>query len=95
MHTVLVYVHVHSENIEQFIDETKKNAQQSRDEPGVIRFDVFQEKTDQTKFLLIEIYQTPEDQALHKETSHYIEWRDNVAQMMAEPRTGVPHIQLF
>ena len=39
-----------------------------------------------TRFVLIEVYRTPEAAAAHKETAHYAKWRDTVEPMMAEPR---------
>ncbi len=35
------------------------------------------------------------DAKAHKLTAHYITWRDQVADMMAEPRTGVTWSGLF
>ena len=37
----------------------------------------------------------PEAPAAHKETKHYLAWRDAVASMMAEPRTSVKFTNLF
>jgi (4S)-4-hydroxy-5-phosphonooxypentane-2,3-dione isomerase len=55
-------------------------------EEGIARFDVLQDKEDATKFVLVEVYKTADAPAQHKETVHYLEWRDTVADMMAEPR---------
>ncbi|HYK92292.1 MAG TPA: antibiotic biosynthesis monooxygenase, partial [Acidobacteriota bacterium] len=38
---------------------------------------------------------TPADAGRHKETAHYAKWRDTVAPMMAEPRTGVKYSNVF
>jgi len=64
-------------------------------EPGVARFDVIQQADDPTRFVLVEVYRTPEDAARHKETLHYIAWRDAVADMMAEPRTSVKYANIY
>ena len=85
----LVYVHVKEDSIDEFLHATIENAEASRQEPGVVRFDVIQQEDDPTRFLLIEIYRTEEDPARHKETSHYLKWRESVASWMAEPRQGV------
>jgi quinol monooxygenase YgiN len=61
----------------------------------VARFDVVQQLDDPTRFVLIEIYRTPEAQAAHRETAHYLQWRDTVAPMMAEPRTPVKFAPVF
>jgi autoinducer 2-degrading protein len=35
------------------------------------------------------------DAAAHKQTAHYLNWRDSVADMMAEPRKGVSYAGLY
>ena len=64
-------------------------------EPGIARFDVIQQADDPTRFVLVEVYRTPEAPAAHKETAHYAAWRDTVAPMMAEPRTSVKYANVF
>ena len=64
-------------------------------EPGVARFDVIQDPEDPTRFVLIEVYRTAEAPAAHKETAHYLTWRDTVAPMMAEPRTSRKYVNLL
>jgi autoinducer 2-degrading protein len=88
---VHVSVHVKPGSVDAFIAATRENARNSVREPGIIRFDVVQQDDDPTRFLLIEIYRTPEDPARHKETAHYAAWRDTVEPMMAEPRRGVKY----
>lgn len=88
MHIVHVYVHVKPEHVEAFRAATLANARSSVQEPGIARFDVVQEKDDPRRFVLVEVYRTPEDPARHKETAHYRTWRAAVADMMAEPRSA-------
>lgn len=83
---VHVDVHVKPDRVEDFIDATLANARESVNEPGIARFDVVQDNEDPARFVLVEVYRTPEDPARHKETAHYQTWRDTVADMMAEPR---------
>jgi quinol monooxygenase YgiN len=89
MHIVLVHVHVKPEAAAAFEAASAKNAAASRDEPGVARFDVLRQREDPARYLLVEVYRTPEAAVAHKATAHYLEWRDAVAPFMAEPRTGV------
>jgi quinol monooxygenase YgiN len=89
MFIVLVYVHVKEESIDAFMRASTVNAEASRQEPGIVRFDVIQQEDDPTRFILIEIYRTEEDPAHHKETAHYLKWRETVAPMMAEARQGI------
>ena len=92
---VHVYVHVKSESVEAFRQATIENARQSVQEAGIARFDVIQQADDPTRFVLVEVYRTPEDPARHKETAHYQTWRDTVAEMMAEPRSSVKYANVF
>ncbi len=92
---VHVYVHIKSEFVEVFRQATIENARQSVEEAGIARFDVIQQADDPTRFVLVEVYRTPEDPARHKETSHYQTWRDTVAEMMAEPRSSIKYANVF
>ncbi len=89
MHVTLVHVHVKPQHVAAFVAATKKNHEASIKEPGNRRFDVLQSNDDPTAFVLYEAYATAEDAAAHKETAHYREWRDTVADFMAEPRKGI------
>lgn len=92
---VHVHVHVRPDQVEPFRQATLENARQSVREPGVARFDVIQQQDDPTRFVLVEVYRTPEAPAAHKETKHYQRWRDAVAPMMAESRSSVKFSNLF
>ncbi|HOL94121.1 MAG TPA: antibiotic biosynthesis monooxygenase [bacterium] len=89
MYIVQVFVHVKSDQIEAFKAATIENARNSVREPGIARFDVIQQADDPARFVLVEVYRTPDDPARHKETAHYQVWRDTVEPMMAEPRRSV------
>jgi quinol monooxygenase YgiN len=91
MFIVHVHVHVKAECVEGFREATLENAAHSRQEPGIARFDVVQQMDDPTRFVLVEVYRTPEDANRHKDTAHYQKWRDTVADMMAEPRRSVKY----
>jgi autoinducer 2-degrading protein len=88
MSTVLVQVHVRPEFRDAFIAATRINFQQSRNEPGNLRFDLLQAPDEPDRFILYEAYRTEEDARAHKETAHYLLWRETVAPMMAEPRAA-------
>ena len=94
MLVVHVHVQVKVEYVEAFKLATLANASESIREPGVTRFDVVQQLDDPTRFVLVEVYRTPEAPAAHKETSHYQVWRDAVAHMMAVPRTSAKYTNL-
>ncbi len=95
MHIVHVSVHVKSDAVEAFRAATIDNAHNSMQEPGVLRFDVLQQPDDPTCFLLVECYHTQADQLTHRETAHYLRWRDAVADLMAEPRAATKFAPVF
>ncbi|HVN04796.1 MAG TPA: putative quinol monooxygenase [Bryobacteraceae bacterium] len=92
---VQVHVTVKSEFVEAFRKATLVNASQSVTEPGIVRFDVLRQKDNPAHFVLFEVYRTPDAVAKHKETPHYLTWRDAVAGMMALPRTRVEYENVF
>lgn len=91
---VHVHVRVKPDALESFKAAALANAQASRREPGVVRFDLIQDRDEPTHFVLVEIYRGPEASAAHKETAHYATWRDTVAPMMAEPRKSTKFVNV-
>jgi quinol monooxygenase YgiN len=92
---VHVQVHVKPDRVDAFKAATIENAANSVEEPGIARFDVLQQADDPARFVLTEVYRSPEAAAAHKETAHYRRWRDAVADMMAEARTSVRFANVF
>jgi autoinducer 2-degrading protein len=95
MYVASVTIFVKSESIQSFIDATFDNAQNTRKEPGNVRFDVLQAEEDPSQFLLYEAYHRKEDFAAHQQTAHYSRWKQAVTDLMAQPRQGVKHHALF
>src|SRR5512146_3199713 len=87
MHIVHVFIHVKPEKLQEFKKACELNAASSIQEPGIARFDFLQQADDPTRFLLVEVYRTPEDAGKHKETAHYNRWRETVEPLLTEPRT--------
>jgi (4S)-4-hydroxy-5-phosphonooxypentane-2,3-dione isomerase len=95
MLVVHVHVRVNAEAVGDFIEATIENARNSIREPGIARFDVVQQTDDLTRFVLIEVYRDEAATKAHKETAHYLKWRDTVAPMMKEPRASTKFSNLF
>lgn len=91
MVVTIVHVKVKSEHIQDFIEATKLNHQKSIQEPENRRFDLLQSPENPSQFILYEAYQTEAGAKAHKQTQHYLTWRETVAPWMAEPRQGVPY----
>jgi quinol monooxygenase YgiN len=95
MLVVQVHVHVKPEAIDAFQAATLENARNSVQEAGIARFDILQQSDDPTRFVLIEVYRTPEAPGVHKQTPHYAKWRDAVEPLMAEARRSVKFSNVF
>jgi len=84
--TTVCNVHVKPDRIDDFRDASLANAEGSRQEPGITRFDLFQQADDPTRFILYEEYLDADATQAHKQTPHYLAWREAVADMMDTPR---------
>lgn len=92
---IQVFVRVKPDAIAAFRDATLENARGSLREPGVLRFDVCQDREDPTRFVLFEVYRDAEAPVAHKATAHYLAWRAAVDDLMAETRTSRRLTNLF
>ncbi|RPI43546.1 MAG: antibiotic biosynthesis monooxygenase [Bacteroidetes bacterium] len=89
MFVTIVHVEVKKEHVEEFIRITAENHHASVREPGNLRFDVLQLAGDPARFALYEAYDSESAAAAHKQTAHYLKWKDTVAAWMARPREGI------
>ncbi len=95
MKVTLVHVEVKAEHVAGFTKACRLNHLASVAEAGNRRFDILQSAEDSCKFILYEAYSSEEAAAAHKQSVHYLHWRDTVADMMASPRQGIVYNGLF
>jgi (4S)-4-hydroxy-5-phosphonooxypentane-2,3-dione isomerase len=95
MYVVCVTIFVKKGEEEKFIEATLDNCRETRKEPANLQFDFLRCEDDAQRFFLYEAYYTKNDFALHQQTPHYLKWKETVASMMAQPRQGVKHINIF
>lgn len=95
MYVTIVYVHVKPAHVADFIESIRINHENSVREPGNLRFDILQSAEDPTRFAAYEAYESEAAAKAHKETPHYLAWRELAADWMAEPRVGVRYDGLF
>lgn len=95
MFVTIVKVKVKAAHIDDFVAACELNHNESIQEPGNRRFDILQQPDTPTDFILYEAYQTADDAAAHKQTTHYLKWRDTVASWMAEPRQGISYNGIY
>ncbi|SET66823.1 autoinducer 2-degrading protein [Nitrosomonas marina] len=89
MYVTIVHVSVKPEHVVAFKEACRLNHEGSVRESGNLRFDILQSEEEPTQFVLYEAYKTQQDAMAHKETQHYLDWRETVAEWMTEPRHGV------
>lgn len=90
-----VSIFVKTETRDAFIEATLENAYNTRKESKNLRFDFLQCLDDPDRFFLYEVYRDESGMDYHKTTSHYQKWRKTVEKMMARPREGIKHKNLF
>ncbi len=95
MHILMVYIHVKPEMVDAFIEATLANARGSNQEPGVARWDFNQQQDDPTRFCLYEVYRSKDALAAHRETAHFLTWREAVKDMMVSERTRTEYTNLY
>jgi len=94
MIVTIVHVEVHPDHIESFIRASTENHLESVKEPGNLRFDLLRNEAEPTRFVLYEAYENQDAAAAHKQTAHYLKWRETVAPWMARPREGIRYTGL-
>ena len=95
MFVTLVHCHVRAEHADAFAAACRANAEASSRESGNLRFDVLRLVEDPTRFVLYEWYADEASAKAHKDTAHYLAWREATVDMFEEPRTGVRYEGLF
>ena len=79
MHVVLVILKIRSELAGPFEEALLQNARMSLlHDPGCRRFDVSQDHTDPTRWVLHEVYDHADDHLRHRQSEHFLAF-DRVA----------------
>jgi len=82
----IVQVNVTNGMEPDFLYATLENARYSCKERSNLRFDVLESQEERGRFALVEMYRDEGGPIAHKETEHYLTWRQQVADWMASPR---------
>jgi len=70
--------YIKPEHIEAYKAAAIENARMTMQEPGVLRFDVLQDKSDPGHFCLFEIYADAKARSDHLETDHFKAYKQSV-----------------
>ncbi|MFN3485008.1 MAG: putative quinol monooxygenase [Planctomycetota bacterium] len=92
MYVVLVRMEARPDKAEQLLELARYNSEQSRQEPGNLRFDVLRAVDNPFKFALVEIYRDEAAFQAHQKTPHYARWRAEVGDLLAAPRTSEKYV---
>ena len=87
MYVTLVEIQIKADKLDEFLEAFRPNHEGSIKEAGNRRFDVLQDPTDPTKFLIYEAYASEEDSKLHKTTEHYKACKAALEDLMTGPRS--------
>jgi autoinducer 2-degrading protein len=81
--------YVKEENVDEFIDSiTLDSIGSTNEEPGCLRFDVYQNVNDPTELYLYEVYSNADAFEYHRGTPHIKNWQETVKDMYDESRKG-------
>ena len=94
MFITIVHIKVLPDYIDLFIKASTENHLESVKESGNLRFDLLRSDDNPARFVLYEAYENENSAAAHKETTHYLKWRETVAPWMAVPREGIRYTGL-
>ena len=81
-----VALRIRPDGVETFAEAIRANAAASVFEPGCIRFEVYRETADETRFALFEIYEDQAAREAHWASAHFLAYRDATAGLI-ESRT--------
>lgn len=95
MYIFQVHHYIKADQVETYKAAILENARKTIEEPGVIRFDVFQDANNPAHFSLLEVYQDLTARNAHLETEHFLKWRDVYLQTQERRGNGDEFNALF
>ena len=95
MYIFQVHHYIKPDQIEVYKAATLENARKTMLEPGVIRFDIFQDAANPTHFSLLEVYRDLAARDAHLETEHFLKWKDVYLQTQERKGNGDEFKALF
>jgi autoinducer 2-degrading protein len=86
MFIAAVHVFIQPERVDDFKEMIRANYEASIQEPGCVRFDVAQSQEDPTAFMLWECYVDEAARDAHRQTPHYLAFKDAFPALQAKDR---------
>lgn len=87
MITVIVHIDIKPEYIYECIVATKIAQEKTLQETGCHLYTINKDKNTFSSIFLVEVYENNDAIEIHKNTQHFIEWRDTVEPYMNKPRS--------
>jgi autoinducer 2-degrading protein len=82
----VVTLQVQPDKLDVFMAEITANASASREEPGVVQFDILQQTDESFRFMLYEVYKEETDLEAHRQTPHFKHWVEFGVPLLAGER---------
>lgn len=88
-YTLFVTVNVKPEKRAEFLTLTKAYAEECRNEPGNINFQIYVDEIDENQFVVHESFQTKKSFQKHGSYPHALQWKKDVEPMLSKPREHI------
>ena len=97
MHAIFVTINIKDGHRDEFMAASLGDSQGSvRDEPGCLRFDILEDKTNANRFYLYEVYENEgAHMTAHRNAPHYLKWRETVSPWFDGDISAVPMNTIF
>ena len=96
MYVIVVTLQAKPEGREAFLEAALEDGRGStRDEPGCLRFDVYNDQSDPKKFVFVEVYKDEAAFQTHTKMPHFAAWREATKDLMAGTPTAVRCTNVF
>ena len=74
MYAILGIIKVKPEHLDEFVENVRRHAANSVQEPGCLRFDVLQDREDPLTICLYEVFRSEADLDTHRQQNYYKRW---------------------
>ena len=85
---IVVQIEPKPDKVEAFLELALFDAQNSRKEPGCLRFDVLKALDHPPRFAFYEVYKDEDAVKAHQQTEHYARWRREIEALQEVPRSA-------
>jgi (4S)-4-hydroxy-5-phosphonooxypentane-2,3-dione isomerase len=96
MHAIFVTVKIKPDQRDRFLEVIEDDSICSvRDEPGCLRFEVLQDRSDPDTYYFFEAYKDEAALTAHTQTAHFARWRAAAEEVLQEPPSRVELAGVF